>query len=180
MLKRLIEKILGFFVVAIGGKDYGVLREDTKTPDASALPVINGVVIGRDVKSVGDIRAPGYHVDIVYGRPVYVPVSYTEENGVPVYTTDLASARYCTYTIDYENRTPRNNPRHTIIRLDEPLSEKTHDALVAAHEYDLQKYAESAAAGDPPGFISRLIRLYPPHPKEAAALPQATTDQPQP
>lgn len=185
MLKQLIKKLLGFLAVAIGGKDYSVLQGVSEPAEGAVLPVINGVVIGKDVKSVKDISIPGgASVKIIYGRPVYVPASRTEEDGVIVRTTDLTKVRYCTYTIDYDDieyrKTHRNNLRYDINLLDEPLSEETHNALVALHEYRLEEDKKQAAQGNPIGFERRLIRLYPPHPKEAAATPQATTDHPHP
>jgi hypothetical protein len=179
MLKQLIKKLLGFLAVAIGGKDYSVLREGNKAPNEAALPVIDGVVIGKDITTVAGTEA--YVIYLVYGRHVYVGYEQTRENGITTSVSDIAGARYVNFTEDRVNRTPRNQPTHHIEWIDEPLSEKTFRALVADHEYDLKRDREKATTGKPVTFIHKaILPPDPAHPKEAAATPQATTDHPHP
>jgi hypothetical protein len=178
MLKQLIKKLLGFLAVAIGGK-YDALREGDKTPNGAALPVVDGIVIGKDITTVAGTES--YVIYLVYGRHVYEGYKQTRENGITTSVRNIAGARYVNFTEDRVNRTPRNQPTHHIEWIDEPLSEKTFNALIADYKYDLICDQEKAAKGKPGTLVRKaILPPNPLHPKEAAATPQATTDLPHP
>jgi len=183
MLKRLIKKLLGFLAVATDGK-YGILYEGDKNPDGIPLPVVDGVTIGKDITTVAGTEA--YVIYLVREssgeiRQVYVGYEQTRENGITTSVSDIAGARYVNFTEDRVNRTPRNQPTHHIEWLPGELSKEALRALIADHEYDLSRDRAKATTGKPVTFIRKaILPPNPPHPKEAAATPQATTDHPHP
>lgn len=153
MLKSLINKLLSFFTVA------------QETPE---------------IENVEHGSGPGWYVLKVLGRHVFVSTDWAVENGTKVAVTDLTKARYVNFKVNYEKIGGHGQPGHDIEWLDGDLSQETHDALVRRHERMLEGDKINTAKGNPPGFERRIVRLYPPHPKEAATGSQKPTEHPQP
>lgn len=154
MLKSLINKLLSFFTVATTEPEIKLIKHGT---------------------------GPGWAVAEVLGRQVFIPTDWSKENGKDIATTDLTKARYVNFKVNHEKDGGHGQPGHDIEWLNEDLSQETHDALVRRHERLIEGDKINTAKGNPPGFERRLVCLYPPHPKEAAAGPQTKpTEHPQP